>query len=882
LFEFRATQLRFTPEETAEWLQLHDLSLPDDVTARLIEKTEGWGAGLQLAITLFQERQSHNEIISQLSGSQPYIFDYLMEEVFARQSASVQEFLLRSSIFYELNHEVCAEALDISAAPELLETVERNHLFIFRLSDSVPRYRYHELFRDFLSSKLKTQSPQEYNQLNGVAGAYFARREQYESAARHYIQIADWDQTAEMLCKFADDFLTRGRFDELHSYLQLLSVQIKQRKPELLLLEGRILRYRGHLNAALMQLRETLTYASEKRIIWSVHLEQAAIYHSQGQYQQAYEFAQQALLLIDEHDSCSYVPALMQMAHCAGFIQGMDYGRQLAEDAFHIMQAHLHVFSTYEQANLLQALGQICWWHGDVRMAVYYCQSGLSRIDSEKTPLKARLMITLATPTLYQQDYATALDLAQQAIAICQEFDVRETLPAAYAVLGNILTRMGKLDNAESALRTAMSIAQEIGGARYPQVMAAGYLAQNLALQGRLGEAHQIAKMALIPYEHERVVYDVYVCQSVLADLMLERNELIDARAIFETLIKIGEQLQYRIPLAMAYFGMAYILMREEQHLNALRFSQMSLELLEPAMMRQLYLDQRERALLICERLRLQNPDNAFVSQVYGMLLDSAPALPTTIRLEDTSRRIKVHTLGAFRIIRDGEEINPGVFAAATARDLLAYFITNRHKSIHLERIINDLWEDGNGSTSGFHTALYRVRGALRRDDEKEKFILSTIGEYRLDSARFEIDVDQFDKLIKRAANDPQDNRTELYKQAIDLYQGEYLDNLYYEWLVIERERLQRQYIEIVQQYCQRLIDQQQYDVARMTLRRAFEYEPYQENLHSLYMITLLNTGDHHEVIRHYEALCALLQDVFGADPLPETQDQYHRLIAAK
>jgi DNA-binding SARP family transcriptional activator len=67
-----------------------------------------------------------------------------------------------------------------------------------------------------------------------------------------------------------------------------------------------------------------------------------------------------------------------------------------------------------------------------------------------------------------------------------------------------------------------------------------------------------------------------------------------------------------------------------------------------------------------------------------------------------------------------------------------------------------------------------------------------------------------------------------------------------------------------------------------MTLRRAFEYEPYQENLHSLYMITLLNTGDHHEVIRHYEGLCALLQDVFGADPLPETQDQYHRLIAAK
>jgi DNA-binding SARP family transcriptional activator len=47
-------------------------------------------------------------------------------------------------------------------------------------------------------------------------------------------------------------------------------------------------------------------------------------------------------------------------------------------------------------------------------------------------------------------------------------------------------------------------------------------------------------------------------------------------------------------------------------------------------------------------------------------------------------------------------------------------------------------------------------------------------------------------------------------------------------------------------------------------------------------MITLLNTGDHHEVIRHYEGLCALLQDVFGADPLPETQDQYHRLIAAK
>src|SRR5512146_54117 len=87
LLEIRASDLRFTPDETAQFLnEVMRLDLPADVVASLEERTEGWVAGLQLAALSLSGSEERAGFLSTFTGSHRYLVEYLLEEVFNRQS----------------------------------------------------------------------------------------------------------------------------------------------------------------------------------------------------------------------------------------------------------------------------------------------------------------------------------------------------------------------------------------------------------------------------------------------------------------------------------------------------------------------------------------------------------------------------------------------------------------------------------------------------------------------------------------------------------------------------------------------------------------------------------------------------------------------------
>jgi LuxR family maltose regulon positive regulatory protein len=87
LTELRVSDLRFTPEEAAAFLNpVMGLEISAaDVTA-LEKRTEGWIAGLQLAALSMQGRTDLPGFIAAFSGDDRYIVDYLLEEVLQRQA----------------------------------------------------------------------------------------------------------------------------------------------------------------------------------------------------------------------------------------------------------------------------------------------------------------------------------------------------------------------------------------------------------------------------------------------------------------------------------------------------------------------------------------------------------------------------------------------------------------------------------------------------------------------------------------------------------------------------------------------------------------------------------------------------------------------------
>ena len=158
LAELRAADLRFSPDEAADFLcRVMGLELTAEDIAALESRTEGWIAGLQLAALSMRGQKDVAGFIRSFTGSHRFVLDYLVEEVLQRQSEGVQTFLLRTSILERMCGTLCDAVLGSPSASgqETLEYLERTNLFIVPLDSERRWYRYHHLLADLLRQRLQ-------------------------------------------------------------------------------------------------------------------------------------------------------------------------------------------------------------------------------------------------------------------------------------------------------------------------------------------------------------------------------------------------------------------------------------------------------------------------------------------------------------------------------------------------------------------------------------------------------------------------------------------------------------------------------------------------------------------------------------------------------
>ncbi|MCX6047986.1 MAG: LuxR C-terminal-related transcriptional regulator [Chloroflexi bacterium] len=182
LSELRAADLRFTEAETAEFLnQGMGLSLSVADIAALEARTEGWIAGLQLAALSLQGQHDATHFIQSFTGSHHFVLDYLVEEVLERQPASVQTFLLRTSILDRLCGPLCDAVLRDPAADgqATLAYLEHANLFLVPLDNERRWYRYHHLFADLLRQRLHQHATSSTENDNERVTEYHSRASQW-------------------------------------------------------------------------------------------------------------------------------------------------------------------------------------------------------------------------------------------------------------------------------------------------------------------------------------------------------------------------------------------------------------------------------------------------------------------------------------------------------------------------------------------------------------------------------------------------------------------------------------------------------------------------------------------------------------------------------
>jgi LuxR family maltose regulon positive regulatory protein len=197
LAEIREPDLRFTVAEAEELFDASGVKLPDP--ALLVERTEGWAAGLRLAALSLAGHPDPGRFAEEFSGTERTVAEYLLAEVLDRQPEPVRRLLLRTSVLERVNGELADLLTGDSGGERVLQDLEAANAFVVALDARRSWFRYHHLFADLLQLELRRTAPGEVTALHRAAAGWFAGYGYPVDAVRHAQAARDWGLAARLL-----------------------------------------------------------------------------------------------------------------------------------------------------------------------------------------------------------------------------------------------------------------------------------------------------------------------------------------------------------------------------------------------------------------------------------------------------------------------------------------------------------------------------------------------------------------------------------------------------------------------------------------------------------------------------------------------------------
>ena len=227
LVELRLSDLSFSANDIfALFNKKLKLGLSVDEVHSLEIKTEGWIAGLQLAAISMQGSENISGFIHDLKGDNRYIMDYLIEEVLKTQTDDIREFLLQTSVLEQMSASLCNAVLNRNDSQMILETLERDNMFVIPLDENRTWYRYHHLFAGLLKQRFLQSDQEIIKDIHNKASAWFEGNSLHELAIDHALEIRNYEQSIRILGRIVERMWEVGHHSAILRYGKLLPDEV--------------------------------------------------------------------------------------------------------------------------------------------------------------------------------------------------------------------------------------------------------------------------------------------------------------------------------------------------------------------------------------------------------------------------------------------------------------------------------------------------------------------------------------------------------------------------------------------------------------------------------------------------------------------------------
>jgi DNA-binding SARP family transcriptional activator len=237
---------------------------------------------------------------------------------------------------------------------------------------------------------------------------------------------------------------------------------------------------------------------------------------------------------------------------------------------------------------------------------------------------------------------------------------------------------------------------------------------------------------------------------------------------------------------------------------------------------------------------------------------------------------MRIELFGPLHVHDGGRRLRGGDLGGAKPRGILELLLLARGRTVSKERLAEWLWSTtpprNAASTLEHHVCVLRRR--LFTDPDVARQVLATeAGAYRFDTSMVELDLDVFDRLVRKSDHSDAAGCRLLLTEAVEMARRDLLDDApYAPWAIEERElyrsRVARAHLWLARDD----MASHQYLSSLRHAEDALQFAPYSEEAFRTIMVADHALG-HADLARRAHLRCRqTLAEHLGVDPTTETE----------
>ncbi len=882
------SDLSFTPTEVKKLLATRDrVELSDEEAIRLAADTEGWIISILLRTHDLREGELSRDM---LALSQSDVFQYLTSEVYERQPSDIQSFLLASSVLDDMEPEICNRLLGLAKSRTLLHEIERRNLFVHRLDIEKAWYRYHHLFREFLQAKLREENPEQFVLLHCKVASLFEQDERWSEAITHFLTATRYDEALRVIKAVGEDFHKSGKWTTVSKWIEALPRDMRLSDPDLVLLRAQSMIHLGEVDEAARMLTGLLHQVTNdeewlyraKALSW-----RSAAFRLAGHFAEAKSDIETAIPLLEQHNGP--ITILGDAHRRLGNIH-MEQGRfTLAMK--HMRRALKHYSSVFDlngMADIHNSLGIVYKRLGDfVKASMHFehAREGWQKLKN----FGAMAMALTSIGYIYQRQgqYELALDTFRISLEKARETGYRRIEACVLIAMAEVLRDLDLYDDALAAYEKGLELARQVMEVYYVMWAKAG-IGETYRLLGDRDKAEVLIKEAISQAKEQGQGYEATLFETQLGIIEYERGRYDIATEILRDVCNRLRGIGDKDALAKAYFHLAQASFLSKQYDIAVNCLEKASGLADDLGYDDfLVVEGRNTTPLIQYGASKGVGGNRFVRIMEKIRIRrNSQRIRVTTKVPvnhsiTTKPDIEAYALGETRVLVDSRPAGETDWRSNRAKEIFFYLLCYPGGQAK-EQITVALWPDLSPAkaTSNFHINLYRARRAIFPG----VFTLEQ-GHYKLNpDLSIRSDVAEFESLLSEAESLPHGSKTRAVslEQAVEMYRGPFMKDLYTEWPQVRRRELEDKYLKVLSLLASFYGDREEYERAIALLERLIIIDPYQDDVYCQVTSWHLALNDKISALRTYRRYLDTVVGELKCVPSTRMRDLYKSLVMSE